>query len=48
MEAEKIMKISGVVISAIGMGVQVANSILEDKKMDIKIAKQISKQLKSR
>lgn len=43
---EKIVKIAGVTLSIIGMGLQVATGILEDKKLDLKIAKEVSKQMK--
>lgn len=46
MGTEKIVKIAGVTLSIIGMGLQVATGILEDKKLDLKIAKEVSKQMK--
>lgn len=46
MDKEKIIKIAGMGLSVIGMGLQIATGMLEDRKLDIKIAKEISKQLK--
>lgn len=46
MRKEKIVKIAGVALSVVGVGVQLATGILDDKKLDSKIAKQVSKQLK--
>jgi hypothetical protein len=45
---EQIVKVVGIALSVIGMGLNLASGILEDKKMDIKIAKEISKHLKNR
>lgn len=45
MGTEKAIKFAGLAISVIGMGLQVASGILDDKKLDIKIAKQVSKHL---
>lgn len=46
MGAEKIVKIAGITLSVVGMGINLATGILDDKKLDIKIAKQIKEQLK--
>ena len=46
MGAEKIVKIAGIALSVVGMGINLATGILDDKKLDIKIAKQINEQLK--
>jgi hypothetical protein len=48
MGTEKVIKIAGIALSVVGMGLQVATGILDDKKLDIKIAKQISEQLKNK
>jgi hypothetical protein len=45
---EQIVKVVGIALSVIGMGLNLASGILEDKKMDIKIAKEVSKHLKNR
>ena len=46
MGVEKIVKITGIALSVVGMGINIATGILDDKKLDIKIAKQINKKLK--
>ena len=43
MGPDKIVKIASIAISVIGMGLNLAGGILEDKKMDMKIAKEVSK-----
>ena len=48
MNTEKIIKIAGVALSVAGMGLSFATSIVDDKKLDIKIAKQVSEQLKNK
>ena len=48
MNSEKMVKIASVTLSVLGMGLSVASGLLEDKKLDIKIAKEISKQLNKR
>lgn len=45
MVIEKIVKISSIAISVIGIGLSVASGVIDDKKMDIKIAKEVSKHL---
>lgn len=45
MGTEKIIKITGIALSVVGIGIQMATGILEDKKLDIKIAKEVSKHL---
>lgn len=42
---DKVVKIAGIALSVVGMGLQLATSILEDKKMDMKIAREVSKHL---
>lgn len=46
MVIEKVVKVSSIVASVIGIGLSVATGIIDDKKMDIKIAKEVSKHLK--
>ncbi len=46
MDKEKIIKISGIAISVVGMGLSLVTGILDDKKLDNKIAKQINEKLK--
>ena len=48
MDTEKIVKVVGIALSVIGMGLNLATGVLEDKKMDIKIAKEVSKHLKNK
>jgi hypothetical protein len=48
MGTEKVVKIAGIAISVIGMGLQLASGILDDKKLDMKIAKQVSEHLKKK
>lgn len=45
MGSEKVIKIAGIALSVVGMGLQLATGILDDKKLDIKIAKEVSKQI---
>lgn len=45
MGTEKIIKITGIALSVIGMGLNLATGMLEDKKMDMKIAREVSKHL---
>ena len=42
---EKIIKMTGIALSVIGVGLQIATGMLDDKKLDLKISKEISKQL---
>lgn len=48
MGSEKVIKITGIALSVIGMGLNLATGILEDKKLDMKIAREVSKHLKNR
>ena len=48
MGPDKIVKIASVAISVIGIGLNLASGILEDKKMDMKITKEVSKHLTNR
>ena len=48
MASEKVIKNVGLAVSLIGMGLSVVSSILDDKKLDMKIAKQVSEQLKKK
>ena len=43
---DKVIKAIGLALSVVGMGIQIATGILEDKKLDLKIAKEVSKHLK--
>lgn len=45
METEQVVKYTGIALSVIGIGLQIATGMLEDKKLDIKIAKEVSKHL---
>jgi len=45
MGTEKVIKMTGIALSVIGIGLQIATGILDDKKLDIKIAKEVSKHL---
>lgn len=45
MGTEKIVKITGIALSVIGLGINLATGIIEDKKLDLKIAKEVSKHL---
>jgi hypothetical protein len=45
MGTEKVIKIAGIACTVIGMGLQLATGILDDKKLDLKIAKEVSKHL---
>ena len=42
---EKTLKIAGTVLTVVGMGVQLAVGFIDGKKFDLKIAKEVSKQL---
>ena len=46
MGTEKVIKFAGIAISIIGIGLQIASGKLDDKKLDMKIAEQVSKHLK--
>ena len=45
MNTEKIVKVAGMALSVIGLGINLATGMLDDKKLDIKIAKEVSKHL---
>ena len=45
MNTEKIVKVAGIALSVIGLGINLATGMLDDKKLDIKIAKEVSKHL---
>lgn len=42
---EKTLKIAGSVLSVVGFALQIATGMLDEKKLDIKISKEVSKQL---
>lgn len=48
MGTEKIVKVAGIAVTVIGMGLQLASGVLDDKKLDLKIAKEVSKHLNKR
>lgn len=45
MKTESMLKVASVTLSILGVGLSTATSILEEKKLDMKIAKEVSKQL---
>lgn len=45
MGTEKIVKIAGIAVSVIGIGLNLVSGMLDDKKLDMKIAKEVSKHL---
>ena len=45
MDTEQIVKYTGIALSVIGIGLNIASGILDDKKLDIKIAKEVSKHI---
>lgn len=45
MGTEKIVKTAGIILSVVGLGINLATGMLDDKKLDIKIAKEVSKHL---
>lgn len=45
METEKIVKVAGIALSIIGLGINLAAGMLDDKKLDMKIAKEVSKHI---
>ena len=45
MKSEKIVKVAGIAVSVIGIGLNLVSGMLDDKKLDIKIAEQVSKHL---
>lgn len=48
MGQDKIMKIASVALTVAGMGLQIATGMLDDKKLDKKIAREVSKHLNKR
>ena len=46
MKTEKIVKVAGIALSVIGLGINLATGMLEDKKLDMKISEQVNKELK--
>ena len=45
MKSEKFVKTAGIALSVIGLAINVVSGMLDDKKLDIKIAEQVSKHL---
>ena len=45
MGTEKIVKVAGIALSVIGVGLQIATGMIDEKKLDLKIAKEVSKHL---
>lgn len=45
MDTEQVVKYTGIALSVIGVGLNIASGMLDDKKLDIKIAKEVSKHL---
>lgn len=45
---EQVIKVVGIALSVLGMGLNLASGILDDKKLDIKISKEVSKHLKNK
>ena len=45
MGTEKTLKYTGMVLSIIGLGINLATGILDEKKLDMKIAKEVSKHI---
>ena len=45
MNTEKIVKVAGMALSVIGLGINLATGMIKNKKLDIKIAKEVSKHL---
>ena len=48
MDREKTIKVAGIIISIVGFGVTIVQGILDDNKLDGKIAKEVEKQLNNR
>lgn len=46
MGTEKIVKVAGFALTIAGVGISIATSILDDKKLDMKIAQKINEILK--
>ena len=42
---EKTLKYTGMALSIIGLGINLATGILDEKKLDMKIAKEVSKHI---
>ena len=45
MGTEKMVKVAGIALSVIGLGINLATGMLDEKKLDIKIAKEVSKHI---
>ena len=45
MGTEKFVKTAGIALSVIGLAINVVSGMLDDKKLDIKIAKEVSKHI---
>jgi len=45
---EQVIKVVGIALSVLGMGINLASGILDDKKLDIKITKEVNKHLKNK
>ena len=45
MGTEKAIKMAGIALSVIGLGINLATGFLDEKKLDIKIAKEVNKHL---
>ena len=45
MQKDKLIKIGGIVLTLAGAGISLATSILEDKKLDAKVAEKVAEAL---
>ena len=45
MGTEKMVKTAGIILSVIGLGINLATGMLDEKKLDMKIAKEVSKHI---
>lgn len=45
MGTEKLVKVAGIALSVIGLGINLATGMLDEKKLDMKIAKEVSKHI---
>ena len=45
MGTEKMVKVAGIALSVIGLGINLATGMLDEKKLDMKIAKEVSKHI---
>ena len=45
MKSKKFVKTAGIALSVIGLKINVVSGMLDDKKLDIKIAEEVSKHL---